>query len=46
MMASHAQWGSVHPELRKLEAAKVGVQSGKIDQMARWYREWCGSGAQ
>ena len=40
MMASHAQWGTVHPELRKLEAAMVRVQSEEIEQMASWYRQW------
>ena len=44
MMASHAQWGTVHPELRELEAAMVRVQSEEIDQMERWYREWFGPG--
>ncbi len=36
MMASHAQWGTVHPKLRELEAAMVRVQSEEIEQMARW----------
>lgn len=40
MMASHAQWGTVHPELRELEAAMVRVQSEEIEQMARWYQQW------
>jgi len=40
MMATHAQWGSLHPVLRDLEAAMVRVQSEEIDQMARWYRQW------
>ena len=40
MMATHAQWGTVHPELRQLEAAMVRAQSEEIDQMARWYRQW------
>jgi uncharacterized protein (DUF305 family) len=44
MMASHAQWGTVHPELRELEAAMVRVQSEEIGQMERWYREWFGPG--
>ncbi len=44
MMASHAQWGTVHPELRDLEAAMVRVQSAEIDQMAQWYRRWYGTG--
>jgi uncharacterized protein (DUF305 family) len=35
MMASHAQGGTVHPELRQLEAAMVRVQGGEIDQMGR-----------
>ncbi len=43
MMASHAQWGTVHPELRKLEAAMVRVQSEEIEQMARWYQQWFGT---
>lgn len=42
-MASHAQGGTVHPELRQLEAAMVRVQSEEINQMARWYRQWFGS---
>ena len=40
MMASHAQWGTVHPELRLLEAAMVRVQSEEIEQMERWYQQW------
>jgi uncharacterized protein (DUF305 family) len=44
MMASHAQWGTVHPELRQLEAAMVRVQSAEIAQMARWYQQWYGDG--
>jgi uncharacterized protein (DUF305 family) len=43
MMASHSQWGTVHPELRKLEAAMVRVQSEEIEQMARWYQQWFGT---
>ena len=43
MMASHAQWGTVHPELRELEAAMVRVQSEEIEQMARWYQQWYGT---
>ena len=43
MMASHAQWGTVHSELRELEAAMVRVQSEEIEQMARWYRQWFGA---
>ncbi|MEB3296576.1 MAG: DUF305 domain-containing protein [Cyanobacteriota bacterium] len=42
MMASHAQWGTVHRELRELEAAMVQVQSQEIEQMARWYQQWFG----
>ncbi|MFN7678438.1 MAG: DUF305 domain-containing protein, partial [Cyanobacteriota bacterium] len=42
MMASHAQWGTTHPELRRLQAAMVRVQSEEIDQMARWYQQWFG----
>jgi uncharacterized protein (DUF305 family) len=45
MMASHAQWGSVHPELKELEAAMVRVQSQEIEQMERWYWEWFSPGA-
>ena len=45
MMASHAQWGTVHPELKELEAAMVRVQSQEIEQMERWYRKWFGPGA-
>lgn len=44
MMASHAQWGTVHPELRALEAAMVRVQSQEIEQMEQWYRQWFGTG--
>ncbi|MFN9644788.1 MAG: DUF305 domain-containing protein [Cyanobacteriota bacterium] len=43
MMASHAQWGTVHPELRELEAAMVRVQREEIEQMARWYQQWYGT---
>jgi uncharacterized protein (DUF305 family) len=43
MMASHAQWGTVHPELRKLEVAMVRVQREEIEQMARWYQQWFGT---
>ena len=43
MMASHAQWGTVHPELLKLEATMVRNQSAEIEQMARWYQQWFGS---
>ena len=32
MMAPHAQWGTVHLELRELEAAMVRVQSQEIEQ--------------
>ena len=45
MMASHAQWGTVHRELRELEATMVRIQGEEIDQMERWYREWFGPGA-
>ena len=45
MMASHAQWGTVHPELKELEAAMVRVQSQEIEQMERWYWEWFSPGA-
>jgi uncharacterized protein (DUF305 family) len=44
MMASHAQWGTVHPELRQLEAAMARVQSQEIAQMEQWYRQWYGAG--
>lgn len=40
MMASHAQRGSVHPQLRQLEAAMVRVQSEEIRLLEQWYREW------
>jgi len=40
MMAAHAQAGSLHPELRDLEAAMVRVQGEEIGQMAQWYRQW------
>jgi uncharacterized protein (DUF305 family) len=43
MMAAHAQAGSIHPELRELEAAMVRDQSQEIGQMAQWYRQWYGS---
>lgn len=43
MMASHAQGGTVHPELRELEATMVRVQSAEIEQMARWYQQWFGT---
>ena len=43
MMASSAQWGSGHAELRELEAAMVRVQSEEIEQMARWYQQWFGA---
>jgi uncharacterized protein (DUF305 family) len=43
MMASHAQWGTIHPELRALEATMVRVQSDEIEQMARWYQQWFGT---
>lgn len=45
MMASHAQWSTVHPELRELQAAMVKVQSQEIAQMEQWYRRWYGSGS-
>lgn len=43
MMASHAQWGSIHPELRQLEETMVRMQSEEIEQMGRWYHLWYGS---
>ena len=43
MMASHTQGNTQHPELRKLEAAMVQVQSREIDQMTQWYRDWYGT---
>ena len=42
-MASHAQWGTVHPELRELQAAMVRVQSQEIEQMAQRYCRWYGT---
>jgi len=36
MMASHARWETIHPELRELEAAMMRVQSEEIEQMASW----------
>ena len=45
MMASHAQWNTVHPELRELEAAMVRVQNQEIEQMERWYQQWYGGAA-
>jgi len=42
-MASHAQWGTVHAELRGLQAAMVQVQSQEIGQMERWYQQWYGA---
>ena len=45
MMASHAQWSTVHSELRELQAAMVKVQSQEIAQMAQWYQQWYGSGS-
>jgi uncharacterized protein (DUF305 family) len=42
MMASHAQWNTVHPDLRELQAAMVRVQSEEIRQMQRWYLQWYG----
>ena len=43
MMASQAQWRTQHPELRRLEAAMVRVQTEEIEQMAGWYRQWYGT---
>lgn len=43
MMALHAQWGTVHPELRELEAAMVRVQSEEIAQMSRWLAQGMGA---
>jgi uncharacterized protein (DUF305 family) len=43
MMASMAQGGGQHPELRTLQQAMVKVQSQEIEQMARWYRSWYGT---
>ena len=42
MMASHAQWNTQRPELRRLQAAMVRVQSEEIALMERWYRQWYG----
>ncbi len=44
MMASHAEWNTQQPELRRLEAAMVRVQSQEIEQMAQWYQKWYGPG--
>ena len=44
MMASHAQWGTVHAALRELQAAMVQVQSQEIGQMEQWYKQWYGAG--
>lgn len=41
-MASHAQWGTLHPQLRALEQAMVRVQSEEIAQMEQWYEAWFG----
>lgn len=41
-MASHAQWGTLHPELRGLQQAMVRVQSEEIAQMEQWYGAWFG----
>ena len=43
MMAAHAQWGTVHPKLRELEAAMVRVQSDEIAQMSRWLAQGVGA---
>jgi uncharacterized protein (DUF305 family) len=43
MMASHAQWGTVHPELRELQAAMAREQSQEIEQMERWDQQWDGA---
>jgi len=40
MLASHAQWGTVHPEWRELETVMVRVRREAIEQMARWYQQW------
>jgi uncharacterized protein (DUF305 family) len=44
MMASMAQSGSQHPELRALQQAMVRVQSEEIRQMEQWYRTWFATG--
>lgn len=41
-MASHAQWNTLHPELRALEQAMVRVQTQEIAQMEQWYQAWFG----
>ncbi|MFN9546096.1 MAG: hypothetical protein ACK6AD_03355 [Cyanobacteriota bacterium] len=43
MLASHAQWGTVHPEWRELETVMVRVRREAIEQMARWYQQWYGT---
>ena len=43
MMASHAQWGTIHRELRQLEGEMVQVQSKEIEQMASWVQQWFGA---
>jgi uncharacterized protein (DUF305 family) len=43
MMASMAQTGTRHPQLRALQQAMVRVQSQEIEQMAQWYRNWYGT---
>ena len=42
-MASHAQWGSIHPQLRELQSAMVRVQSEEIELMQRWLQQGLGS---
>jgi uncharacterized protein (DUF305 family) len=39
-MAELALSRAQHPELRRLEAAMVRVQSEEIDQMERGYSQW------
>jgi uncharacterized protein (DUF305 family) len=45
MMIPHHEGATQHPELRRLEAAMVRVQSVEIEQMERWYRQWFGAKA-
>ena len=45
MMVPHHEGATQHPELRRLEAAMVRVQSVEIEQMERWYRQWFGAKA-
>jgi uncharacterized protein (DUF305 family) len=42
MMAAHAQWSTLHPELRALEQSMLQTQSREIEQMQTWYQQWYG----